>query len=235
MRKLDRQMLVVSPHPDDSILGAGGTMARYAHGGGQVTVLTMAAHMPPLYSDADCRRTVAEAKKAHAVLGVAESMFLNRPALSLAQCPQYELNKDITDIMIRLRPSLLLIPYLDRNEDHRAVFESAMVAARPTGPGRDLVTVAAYECLSSTHYNAPHIEPNFMPNWTVDISDFMAAKVQALRCCESQTGAVPHPRSPDALSALALFRGSQAGVHFGEAFCIIRSSAAPEILVRQPL
>ena len=83
----EQGLLVIAPHPDDETLGAGGTMARCAASGLPVTILTVAAHMPPLYSEAVHQQTVAEARKAHGVLGVSDSRFLDFPAVSVRDRP----------------------------------------------------------------------------------------------------------------------------------------------------
>jgi len=87
----------------------------------------------------------------------------------------------------------------------------------------------AYEVLSSTYYNAPHLEPNFTPNWIVDINDCIDTKIEALKCFSRQIDEIPHRRSTEAVKALALFRGSQTGVAFGEGFHILRMKAPSEI------
>jgi len=223
-----RRMLVVAPHPDDEILGAGGTIARFTRAGGEVTVLTVAAHMPPLYTDEVHKKTVNEARKAHAIVGVKESIFLDNPAVLLGAIPVHELNAKILAAVERVRPHLLLVPFYDRHVDHRHVFDAAMVAARPVGPGKSIGVVAAYETLSETHWNAPHIEPNFTPNWCVDISSVIEQKLEALRSYESQLSEYPAPRSLEAVRALAVFRGTQAGCAHGECFHVIRLNAGPE-------
>jgi N-acetylglucosamine malate deacetylase 1 len=230
MNKTVPTMLVIAPHPDDSILGAGGTMARFVSRNGRVVVLTIAAHRPPLYTDDVFRMTVEEAQNAHAVIGVSKSLFLNIPAQSLPKMDHHELNQAILQVLDQENPGIVLMPYFDRHCDHRAVFESAMVATRPTKGSGGIPVIAAYEVLSSTFNNAPHIEPNFTPNWIVEIGDFIDIKLKALQCCESQIGPIPHPRSCEAISALALFRGSQVGMTYGEGFHIIRMVAPPEML-----
>jgi len=102
------------------------------------------------------------------------------------------------------------------------VFDSAMVATRPVGAGVDVHVLAAYETLSETHWNAPHIEPNFTPNWVVDISDFIEKKKKALSCYGSQIGEHPGPRTVETAVALATFRGTQAGFAYGEGLHMIR-------------
>jgi len=128
-------LLVIAPHPDDETLGAGGTVARAAAAGMTVTVVTVAAHMPPLYSEAVHAQTLAESRKAQAILGAAEPRYLDIPALSLGEMPVAQLNGAIAEAVGDLRPSVVLCPYPDRHIDHRLIFDAVMVATRPVGAG----------------------------------------------------------------------------------------------------
>ncbi len=221
-------MLVIAPHPDDEVLGAGGIMTRFTRAGGELTVLTIAAHMPPLFPKSIHDQTISESKKAHSLIGVKESIFLNKPAVGLDKEDTATLNNDILDILGVCNPDIVLMPYFDRHIDHRVIFDACMVATRPVGIGEKLKIVAAYETLSETHWNAPHIEPNFTPNWVVDITDQIEVKLSAFSLYESQVHPYPAPRSIEALRALSLFRGSQAGFGYGEGFHIVRMTLAPE-------
>jgi LmbE family N-acetylglucosaminyl deacetylase len=222
MAEAPRKLLVIAPHPDDEILGVGGTIAKYAKLGYEVTVLTVSGHRPPLYPEAAYERTLEEARAAHAIVGVRASIFLGVPATMLGDEPVASLNGKIGQVVRDVEPSIVLCPYPDRHVDHRYVFESTMVATRPVGPGRGIRIVAAYETLSETHWNAPHIEPNFTPSWVVDITDFMDQKLSALRCYESQIPPFPGPRCVEAVQALSVFRGTQAGFAHGEALHVVR-------------
>jgi N-acetylglucosamine malate deacetylase 1 len=224
-------MLVVAPHPDDESIAVGGTMARFAAAGGDVSVLTVAAHMPPLYSSEVHEQTKAEARRAHSMLGVKHSIFLDIPAVFVHEHPHHELNAKISKAIAETHPSVLLVPYPDRHIDHRAIFESVMVCARPVGTARSIAMLAAYETLSETHWNAPHIEPNFTPNWVVDISDHIEQKLEAIMCYRSQIPPFPAARSIDAVRALAMFRGTQCGFGYGEGMQVIRLVASAEALV----
>ena len=133
---MTQRLLVVAPHPDDEILGVGGTIARSADAGVEVTVLTVAAHMPPLYTEAMHERTLAEARLAHAVVGVAHAPFLDIPAVFVNREPTHELNAKIRAAIEEARPDVVLCPFPDRHIDHRIVFDSVMVATRPVGIGR---------------------------------------------------------------------------------------------------
>ena len=216
-------LLVIAPHPDDEVLGAGGIIRKISEKGGQVTVLTVSGHLPPLYSKKDYDTTISEAAEAHQKLGVNESIYLEIPATTVSSIPIHELNGQIADVVQKVRPQIVLLPYPDRHVDHRAIFDSALVSCRPNNSvGANIKTLAAYETLSETHWNAPHIEPNFTPNWTVDISDQIDKKLEALACFKSQILPHPNARSIEATRALSVFRGSQVGQLFGESFHIIR-------------
>jgi LmbE family N-acetylglucosaminyl deacetylase len=217
-----KRILVIAPHPDDETLGAGGTIAKYVEDGHQVSILTVSGHLPPLYSREDYEKTVKEACKAFSILGVSKSWFFEIPATMIGELPVGDLNKKVVEVLSEFEPQIVLCPFPDRHIDHRVVFESVMVATRPVAIGRCIELLVAYETLSETHWNAPHMEPNFLPNWVVNISEHIDKKISALECYESQIPPFPGSRSLDAVKALAMFRGTQAGFAFGEAFQIIR-------------
>ena len=219
---IKKRVLVVAPHPDDEVLGVGGTIAKYSAQGDEVFVLMVSGHLPPLYSREAYEKTVSEAYAAFKVLGVEQSEFLEIPATMIGDQPLHEVNGRISKIVSDFNPHIVLCPYPDRHVDHRLVFDSVMVATRPVGVGRDIEIVAAYETLSETHWNAPHIEPNFTPNWVVDITEQVDTKLKALQCYKSQISDFPGPRSIEAVEALAKFRGTQAGFGYGEGFHIVR-------------
>ena len=220
--KNKKRVLVVAPHPDDETLGVGGTIAKYSAQGDEVFVLMVSGHLPPIYSRKAYEETVSEAYSAFSVLGVKKSEFLEIPATMIGDQPLHQVNGRISKVVNDFNPHIVLCPYPDRHIDHRLVFDSVMVATRPVGVGKDIKIVAAYETLSETHWNAPHIEPNFTPNWVVDISDHISKKLNALECYKSQISEFPGPRSIEAVEALAKFRGTQAGFGYGEGLHIVR-------------
>ena len=217
-----KKVLIVAPHPDDETLALGGTIAKFSSLGYEIHVLIVSGHLPPIYSIEDYQTTVEESKKTFEILSVYNSEFLEIPATQINEFPIHELNGLISKKVNILKPQIVFCPYPDRHIDHRLVFDSVMVATRPTGEARCIEILAAYETLSETHWNAPHIEPNFVPNWVVDITEFIDIKLQALNCYESQISKFPGPRSLQAIDALAKFRGTQAGFAYGEGLHIIR-------------
>lgn len=219
---MNKRILVVAPHPDDETLGVGATMAKFAEQGHDVSVLTVSGHLPPLYEREDYETTVQEALRAYGILGVSKHWFLEIPATMVSEQPVGVLNGKIATIVRELQPHIVFCPFPDRHIDHRVVFESVMVATRPFGAGKGIEILAAYEALSETHWNAPSIEPNFVPNWVVDVTAQIEKKMSALLSYESQIPAFPGARSAEAVRALAVFRGTQAGFAYGEGFQLIR-------------
>jgi len=220
-----KRVMVVAPHPDDEVLGVGGTIAKFSAQGAEVFVLVVSGHLPPLYSREAYDQTVSEARSVFELLCVSQSEFLEIPATMIDDQPLHEVNGKISKIVNEFSPHVVFCPYPDRHIDHRLVFDSVMIATRPVGVGRDIEIVATYETLSETHWNAPHIEPNFTPNWVVDITKQIDNKLDAMQCYKSQISDFPGPRSIEAIEALAKFRGTQAGFAYGEGFHIVRMAS----------
>lgn len=214
------KMVVVAPHPDDEILGVGGTIRRAIKFGIDVSILFVSGHLPPLYPPENFEITRREAEKAMNILGVSAFHFLEVPATLVSDVPVAKLNKDISSFIMGQSPDAVFIPFPDRHIDHRIIFDASLVACRPNTQIAPKL-VMAYETLSETHWNAPGIEPAFVPEVFIDITSEFADKKKALSCYESQIKGVGS-RSLDAVEALAKFRGSQNGFLFAEAFKLVR-------------
>lgn len=214
--------MVIAPHPDDEVLGCGGTIARYAAEGRSVAV-AIATKGTPLFPAAQVRRVRREAKRAADVLGVRELLFLDLPVTTLNRMPLDKLNGTFSRLIARVRPEVVFLPFPgDRHEDHRQVFNAAMVAIRPDGRRHLVQRVCCYETVSETHWSAPGIEPAFSPSWHIDISGTLAAKLAAMREYASQLEEGIPARSLGAIEALARFRGSVVGFAAAEGFAIVR-------------
>ena len=215
-----KNVVVVAPHPDDEILGAGGTIARLSSGDTNVHVLYVSGHLPPLYPRNSFEVTKSEAIAACNILGVTSTNFLEIPATKVNEVPTADLNRQVDEFIKRFNAELVFIPFPDRHVDHRIIFDACMVATRPLNKASPK-WVLAYETLSETHWNAAGIEPQFVPDLFVDITDYKAQKLKALSEYKSQiTG--NQSRSPNAVEALGKFRGSQNACEFAEAYKVIR-------------
>jgi len=215
--------LVIAPHADDEVLGAGGAMARWVQEGHTVHVVVVTRGYPPIYSREEeeaCRR---EARLAHARLGVATARFLDLPAAELDTLMHRELNGHLLEAVRSLAPDEVYLPFPgDLHRDHQLVFLSSLVAARPNAAPYPR-KLFAYETLSETNWNAPYLTPAFTPNHFVDISGTLDDKLEAFGLFRSQVMPAPHERSLEALRALAVLRGATVGLAAAEAFITIRT------------
>lgn len=216
------KVLVIAPHPDDEIIGVGGTIAKRVKAGDEVYVCVVTKGVEPLFQEEQVNQVQAECKAADALLGVKETIFLNFPAVMLETVPRYELNGKIMEIVRSLTPDEVYIPHRgDMQLDHQMVVDAAMVAVRPRGevyPKR----VYAYETLSETGWNIPNIVNEFIPTVYEDITDTFRIKLKAMSVFASQLAPFPATRSLGAIDALAKYRGATVGVEAAEALCLIR-------------
>lgn len=218
---------MLAPHADDEILGCGGSIAKHIRQGDDVYVAVMtnaSEGAPELFTPDFIADLRDECKGAHRQMGVKETYFEEFPAPQLDQYPQYKIASAINKLIAKVQPSYLYIPHKgDLHLDHCAIHNAALVAARPF-PGQVVKHIFAYETLSETEWGHPAPEMAFVPNKFVDVSGSdMAAKLVAMSFFASQLREFPHPRSLQAIEALAAFRGATIGVESAEAFMVIRT------------
>jgi LmbE family N-acetylglucosaminyl deacetylase len=228
---MPERILVIAAHPDDEVLGCGGTIAYHASRNEKVRIVFLAegvlARFDPSEFDRDdvkaaSQQRNANAYKAAAVLGVAaDEVFLSsRPCCRLDQVPQIDLAKEIERHLADFRPTRLFTHAAhDVNIDHRMAHAAVITATRPVG-GTAPGMILSFEVLSSTEWNtaAP-----FAPQVFQDIAPFIDRKIEALAAYEDEMRPPPHPRSPEVLKALSVFRGAQAGLRHAEAFSLVRA------------
>jgi len=227
MTFLDRisRALVIAPHPDDEILGCGGTIARLTRAGADVQIAIATRGREPRFARSAVEQVANEALAAHQSLGISATHWLNLPAVELDTIPQADINAALCAVIEQVEPDTVFLPFAgDIHLDHRIIFESALVAMRPLRqvyPRR----ILAYETLSETNWSTPCATAPFVPNLSVDIADTLANKLDAFRCYASQQTSFPHERSIEALQALATLRGATVHRRAAEAFLLIREVA----------
>lgn len=180
----------------------------------------MGGHLPPLYKSTDFKKTISESKSAFEILGVKNWKAEQIPATTFNNIPVADFNKLIESYVKEIKPDTVFIPFPDRHIDHRITFEGSMVACRPISDNHPKL-ILAYETLSETYWNASDIEPSFVPNFFIDISNSIQKKIDALRCYHTQINR-NLSRSVVSVNALSVFRGSQNGCANAEAFKLVR-------------
>ncbi len=216
------KILVLAPHPDDEVLGCGGTISKYGKRGDEVYLCVATQAYTPDWSKEFIKNRLKEVERASKALGIKKTYFLGFPTVKLDTVPQKELNEAILKVVKEIRPEIVYMPHHgDLNKDHRLVFESALVATRPNANG-SVKRLLSYETLSETEWGNGLGE--FIPNVYEDISKEIKTKIEAMKAYRSELKEFPHPRSPEIIEALAKKRGSEAGLKCAEAFMLIRET-----------
>lgn len=219
--------LVIAPHPDDEMLGCGGTLlALAAHG---VTVgWLIVTEMNESYgwaSQAVAARQL-EIKAVRESLGISDDHLyqLSFPPAKLDTIPLGEVIEQISRVISEFRPSQIFVPHSqDAHSDHRICFE-AVTACTKWFRNAFIKRVLSYETLSETDAAMSDVA-GFRPTVYVNISEFLQKKCDLLQIYESEMGTFPFPRSEKAVKALAWYRGSQSGFEAAEAFTLLREHA----------
>ena len=217
------RVLVLAAHPDDEVLGMGGTIAVHADAGVSMRIVVVTDGSSTQYpDDAEIRfRKEQEAVRAAAELGVEDYVHLDLPDMRLDTLPHVEVNAVVEGQVRDFRPDLVYTPHPDVNRDHRVLFDSVAVATRPT-PEQVVRRVLTYAPTSSTEWT-PALLNWFVPNWFVDVSATIERKVAAFAHYETERREYPHPRSERAIRSAAEFYGSSCGCAHAEPFVLVRN------------
>lgn len=216
------KVLVVAPHPDDEVLGCGGTIARHVAAGDEVHVLVATRGMPEMYPDEAIEHVRSEARHAHELLGVTETHFEDFPAPALDTVPRYKLAAAVSSLIQKTAAECLYIPHHgDIHSDHFHLYHACLVAARPL-ENCSVRRILVYETVSETEWAPPLTDSIFYPTVFVDISDYLQQKLDAMSCFKSQVQEPPSARSLRTLEALARYRGATVSCHAAESFMLVR-------------
>ena len=216
------KVLVFAPHPDDEIIGAGGTIAKRVADNHEVYVCIVTKGFLPLFTEQEVEICREECRKADSLLGVKDTIFLDFPAVMLETIPRHELNGKISDIVQRIKPDEVYLPHRgDMQLDHKMTADAVMVAVRPKYKHK-VKRIYAYETLSETGWDIPNVANEFVPNVYEDISNTINKKLEAMSIFQSQLSEFPAARSLDAIEALAKYRGASVNCNAAEAFSLIR-------------
>ena len=221
-------ILIVAAHPDDEVLGCGGTMARYAEDH-EVHVLILGEGLTSRLDDRErtevepLEQLRADGTKASQLLGVSSIEFGGLPDNQFDQVPLLQIIKMLESKIRTVQPGAIYTHHSgDLNVDHGLTCRAVLTATRP-GIGHPVQDVFSCEIRSSTEWAFQQVTPIFRPNVFVDISATIGAKIKAMECYVTESRPSPHPRSPESLRAIAKYWGSVIGCEYAEAFELIRS------------
>jgi LmbE family N-acetylglucosaminyl deacetylase len=217
-----QDVLVIAAHPDDEVLGCGGTMARLAANGSKVSVFFLAdgvgaRSVSAVQSEAlDARRLAAE--KACRILGAEQPTYHDFPDNRMDTVALLTIAQAVEAKIAELKPGLILTHHAgDVNVDHQLTHQAVITACRPQ-PGHCVRKLLFFEVASSTEWQAPGSAPPFQPSTFVDIGETLAQKIEALDAYAMEMRPWPHSRSLKAAEHHARWRGATVGFEAAEAF-----------------
>jgi LmbE family N-acetylglucosaminyl deacetylase len=225
---MPERVLVVAAHPDDEVLGCGATIARMVSEGSHVAIAILGEGISSRYVDraaappdllAQLRR---DGERAAGLLGAAEVSFHELPDNRFDTVPMLDVVKLVERLVERVAPGEIYTHHPgDLNVDHGIVHRAVLTATRPIC-GSVVRRILAFEVPSSTDWAFRQFAPEFRPNVFVDVAATLDRKLEAMKAYESEARLFPHPRSNEALLALARLRGSAVGFEAAEAFELVR-------------
>jgi LmbE family N-acetylglucosaminyl deacetylase len=218
-------ILVVAAHPDDEVLGCGGAIARHAAEGDRVRVVIVAEGLtsrgPVTERSLDALHTAAH--KAGEIFGVSEVHLEGLPDNRLDSIDRLAVIQRIEAHMASWKPSVVYTHHVgDVNIDHQVVHHAVVTACRPQSGQHCVERLLFFEVASSTEWQTPGSGTPFQPNWFIDISPYLGAKLKALEAYGGEILNWPHPRSVEGVEHLGRWRGSAIGVEAAEAFMLGR-------------
>lgn len=224
---MKKTILVVAAHPDDEVLGCGGTIAKLASEGCRVYTLILGEGV----TSRDNKRSVTkrkssiiglkkEALAANRILGVTEVFSYNLPDNRFDTVPLLDVVKVIENVKSKIKPDMIFTHYYaDLNLDHRVTYEAVITASRPL-PSETVKDIYSFEILSSTEWRYPN---TFSADTFFDISTTLKRKIEAMKKYRSELKAYPHPRSLRGIELNAECWGMKSGLRHAEAFKVVRS------------
>jgi LmbE family N-acetylglucosaminyl deacetylase len=214
---MPKSVLVIAAHPDDELLGCGGTLALHSQAGDSVTAVVACEGESLRYGPAGVGQK-SHMERAAQILGIGSVRHLGLPDQRLDSMTLLEVIQPLERIVQDVRPHIVYCHHGgDINRDHQLLFQATLVAVRPVHPF--IEGVWAFDTASSTEWGYPR---TFAPDTWIDIAATLEQKLQAMACYESEVRPYPHPRSLESLRHRACAWGNQHCMEAAEVFMTVR-------------
>jgi LmbE family N-acetylglucosaminyl deacetylase len=223
---MKKKILIIAAHPDDEVLGCGGTIARLAEEGNEVYSLIMGEGVTARDEKCNLRKRRREIlvrkqqmKTAGKILGIKKSFSYNLPDNRFDSIPLIDIVKKIEKIKNLICPQIIFTHFKnDLNIDHQITYQAVITATRPM-VNETTKEIYSFEVLSSTEWNYPL---SFSPNMFVDVTRTIDLKITAMGCYKLELRDFPHPRSLEFIKINSMYWGARVGLNHAESFQVVR-------------
>jgi LmbE family N-acetylglucosaminyl deacetylase len=222
------RILIVAAHPDDEILGCGGTIARLVEEGNEAFTLILGEGITSRDKSRDAKKRKNEIEqlkkqtlKANKEIGVKQVFTNNFPDNRFDTVPFLDVVKAIEQVKDKVKPDVIYTHYCnDLNIDHKITYNAVITATRPV-KGETVKIIYSFEVLSSTEWNYPL---SFSPNVFFDVTDTIRLKLKAMECYKEELRDEEHPRSLNAIEINSRLWGMKSAMRYSEAFVLVRDN-----------
>ncbi|MEJ5338859.1 MAG: PIG-L family deacetylase [Aquificaceae bacterium] len=220
-------ILLIIAHPDDEVLGCGGTVAKFSEEGNEVYTLILGEGITsrdekrePKTRKVELEALREDALMANRLLGVKKVIFCDFPDNRFDSVPLLDIVKTVEKVIEEIKPEIIFTHHGgDLNIDHQITYRAVLTATRPQ-PGSSVKEIYSCEVLSSTEWAYP---VSFQPDTYFTLSEkHIRKKIEAMQCYRSELRQYPHPRSIEGIEYLAKLRGMQVGCEYAEGFKLVR-------------
>lgn len=218
-----KNVIVISAHPDDETLGVGGTILKHIANGDNVYWLIVTNVFENQgFSKERVESRQLEISKVEKMFGFKETFNLNYPTMTLSSSSLIKMVPDISSVFSEVKPEIIYtLNRSDAHSDHRVIFDAVMACTK-SFRYPFIKQILMYECISETEFAPALAEKAFLPNYFVDITNYIDKKNEIMKVFESEIAEHPFPRSLENIKALAHFRGASVGVNYAEAFQLLK-------------
>lgn len=218
-----KNVIVISAHPDDETLGVGGTILKHIANGDNVYWLIVTNVFENQgFSKERVESRQLEISKVEKMFGFKETFNLNYPTMTLSSSSLIKMVPDISSLFSEVKPEIIYtLNRSDAHSDHRVIFDAVMACTK-SFRYPFIKQILMYECISETEFAPALAEKAFLPNYFVDITNYIDKKNEIMKVFESEIAEHPFPRSIENIKALAHFRGASVGVKYAEAFQLLK-------------
>ncbi|MDD2907738.1 MAG: PIG-L family deacetylase [Candidatus Gracilibacteria bacterium] len=219
---MNKKILIITAHPDDEVLGMGGTIQKYILDGFIVDIFLLSKPINARQNEEEGEIRLKNFKEVCLKLGINEIFYSDFPDTSFDSVRLLDLIKKIEEVLDISKPKTVYTHfYNDLNIDHGIVSKATLTALRPFGKYSFVKTIFMFEVLSTTELAIG--KDTFIPNYYENIENFIENKKKIFSIYETEIREFPHPRSFEGIEVLAKYRGMESGLKYAEAFILYRN------------